>query len=483
MNSRLCLRRPTLGCTGAGLPPSAQSCYKITFAGKRELIHRRLCPSEVARIMSRHQDEVEAYIKRLLRQGEVDALAEKLQGHGDPPPDLLPTSSHLDQAARDRRWRALEEAVGERAARVRAQWEPAPPETGESLAAYEKNIENFAGFVRVPIGIAGPLRINGLHATGDYFLPLATTEAALVASYSRGCQALTQAGGCACALLSESVSRCPGFIFRNLGEVGRCVIWIQTHLPELKEAAEATTRHGKLLGVRYTVEGNHLYLLCEYSTGDASGQNMVTIATEALCRHLVEHLPVPPLRWFVEANMSGDKKASMLAFLGVRGRKVSAEISLPPAIVQRRLRTTAAAMAEYWQVSALGGVMSGTIGVQGHFANGLAALFLATGQDVACVAEAAVGITRMEVQPDNSLYVAVTLPNLLLGTVGGGTRLPSQQAGLELLGLAGPGKAAAFAEVTAGLCLAGEISIIAALSAGHFTSAHRKLARPAVGSP
>ncbi len=429
--------------------------------------------------MSRNQEEVEFYLKRLLQQGDVEALAEKLQGGDDPPPDLLPTSNHTDQAARDRRWRILEDSLGDRVARVRAHWEPGAAETAENLAACAHNIENLLGFVRIPVGVAGPLRVHGLHAAGDYFIPLATSEAALVASYSRGCQALTQAGGCSCALLSESVSRCPAFIFRNLAEVGKCVVWVQTHLAELKEAAEATTRYGKLLGVRYTVEGNHLYLLCEYSTGDASGQNMVTIATEALCRHLVQHLPVPPQRWFVEANMSGDKKASMQAFLGVRGRKVSAEVTLPPAVVQRRLRTTPAAMAEYWQVSALGGVMSGTIGVQGHFANGLAALFLATGQDVACVAEAAVGITRMEVLPDGSLYAAVTLPNLLLGTVGGGTRLPSLQAGLALLGLAGPGHAAAFAEVTAGLCLAGEISIIAALSAGHFTAAHRKLARPA----
>ena len=134
-------------------------------------------------------------------------------------------------------------------------------------------------------------------------------------------------------------------------------------------------------------------------------------------------------------------------------------------------------MSDYASMSVIGGVMSGSIGVQGHFANGLAALFIACGQDAACVAEAAVGVTRFEVRDDGGLYAAVTLPNLIVGTVGGGTQLPSQKACLDILGLAGPGHARAFAEVAAGLVLAGELSIIGALTAGHFTRAHQKLAR------
>jgi hydroxymethylglutaryl-CoA reductase (NADPH) len=176
--------------------------------------------------------------------------------------------------------------------------------------------------------------------------------------------------------------------------------------------------------------------------------------------------------------LSGDKKASAQSFLGVRGKKVSAEVRLPRKIVERHLHTTPEKMVDYWRMSALGGVMSGTIGVQGHYANGLAALFIACGQDAACVSEAAVGVTRFEVEgAGDSLYAAVTLPNLIVGTVGGGTGLPSQRACLEMLGLAGANHARALAEVCAGLALAGELSIIAALSAHEFTRAHARLAR------
>jgi len=169
--------------------------------------------------------------------------------------------------------------------------------------------------------------------------------------------------------------------------------------------------------------------------------------------------------------------------MSVRGKKVSAEISVPGALIEARLHTTAQAMSDYASMSVIGGVMSGSIGVQGHFANGLAALFIACGQDAACVAEAAVGVTRFEVRDDGGLYAAVTLPNLIVGTVGGGTQLPSQKACLDILGLAGPRHARAFAEVAAGLVLAGELSIIGALTAGHFTRAHQKLARGASPPP
>jgi hydroxymethylglutaryl-CoA reductase (NADPH) len=225
------------------------------------------------------------------------------------------------------------------------------------------------------------------------------------------------------------------------------------------------------------VEGNHVYLNFEFTTGDASGQNMVTLSTQAICDDILEHSPVPPVRHYVESNLSGDKKASSRAFTTARGKKVTAEVVLSDELVRRHFHTTPKAMAEYWQMSAIGGVLSGTVGIHGHFANGLAAVYLATGQDAACVAESAIGVTRFEVTEDGSLYAAVTLPGIMVGTVGGGTGLPTQKACLELMGLQGTGKAAALAEVCAGLLLAGELSIIAALSAGHFSRAHRKLAR------
>src|SRR5579862_282305 len=204
----------------------------------------------------------------------------------------------------------------------------ADPETLQSIEHYSRNIESLLGTVKVPVGLAGPLRVNGLYAHGDYLIPLATTEAALVASYDRGAHAISLAGGASVGLTSESMIRSPGFAFNSLYEAGLFAIWCGDSFAQLQAAAEATTRHGKLIEVASQLEGDVVYLVCRYTTGDASGQNMVTIATEALCMYAVEHSPVRPRYWFVEANLSGDKKASALAAMGGRGRSASATITL-----------------------------------------------------------------------------------------------------------------------------------------------------------
>ena len=347
----------------------------------------------------------------------------------------------------------------------------------EDISVYQGNIENAIGVMRMPIGLAGPLRVNGIYAKGDYSIPLATTEAALVASYHRGCRLLTAAGGCSALVLYESLSRAPAFVFTTAVEASRFTVWAMSLFEEFQRIAGTTTSHGRLVDVGVTLEGNHVYFNFEFTTGDASGQNMVTIATQAVCDYILEHTPIPPQRHYVESNLSGDKKASTRAFTTTRGKKVTAEARLPAELVKKHLHTTPRAMEQYWQMSAIGGVLSGTLGIHGHFANGLTALYLATGQDAACVAESATGVTRFEVTDDGGLYASVTLPGIMVGTVGGGTGLPTQRACLELMGLAGGGKARALAEVCAGLLLAGELSIIGALSAGHFSRAHRKLAR------
>ncbi len=345
------------------------------------------------------------------------------------------------------------------------------------LELYQGNIENCIGEARMPLGIAGPLRVNGLFAKGDYPIPLATTEAALVASYHRGCSLLTKAGGCTAMLLYETVHRSPVFAFSTLGEAGLFLTWVVERVEEFKRIAAGTTRHGELLDMGITIEANHVYLNFEFSTGDASGQNMVTLAAQAICDAILADCPTKPRHAWVEGNLSGDKKASAKAFTTTRGKKVTAEVTLSPDLVRKYLHTTPRDMEEYWRVSAIGGVLSGTMGVQGHFANGLAALYIATGQDAACVAESATGITRFETLETGELYAAVTLPGLMVGTVGGGTGLPTPRACLALMGLAGSGHARALAEVTAGLMLAGELSIIGALASGQFSRAHRKLAR------
>lgn len=351
------------------------------------------------------------------------------------------------------------------------------PQTMALKAEYNTNIENFIGTVKVPVGLAGPLRVNGIHAQGDYYIPLATSEATLVACYHRGSLLISEAGGCSCLLLSEGVSRAPGFIFQHLSDAGLFAKWCIEQFDNFKQVAEETTKHGKLRNLNVNIEGNHVYLIFEYYTGDACGQNMVTFATERAIHYILLNSPYKPIHHFIEANLSGDKKASLQSFLSVRGKKVTAEVRLSRKLVEKYLHTTPELMVKYWNISAIGGVLSGTIGTQGHFANGLAALYLACGQDVACVAESAVGITRTELTEEGGLYASVTLPNIMVGTVGSGTKLPSQQSCLKIMGLAGSDNARSFAEVCAAVVLAGELSIGGAMCAHHFTRSHQKLAR------
>ena len=425
--------------------------------------------------MTIHYRRVVDYLREAYGTRELGEAARLRPSHGPAPP-RVPGGSAVTEEAIAERW-----ALPGLPATSRT--ELADTRTLEQRRSYERSVENFIGTVKVPVGLAGPLRVNGLHARGDFYVPLATTEAALVASYSRGATLVTEAGGCSVVVLNEGVTRAPGFAFDTLGDAAIFVAWAARSMEAFQSVANATTRFGRLVDMRFTVEGNHVYIGLDYTTGDASGQNMVTIATEAVCLYIEQHSPIRPRYWFVEANMSGDKKATTHAFMSVRGKKVSAEVVLAADLIERRLHTSAAAMLDYSRMSVLGGVMSGSIGVQGHYANGLAALFMACGQDVASVAEAAVGVTRFEPHGDGGLYAAVTLPNVIVGTTGGGTGLPSQKACLEVLGLSGPGHARAFAEVAAALALAGELSIIGALAAGHFTQAHQRLARGSAAPP
>jgi hydroxymethylglutaryl-CoA reductase (NADPH) len=344
-------------------------------------------------------------------------------------------------------------------------------------ASYERNVENYIGVARVPLGIAGPLRVNGLAAQGDFRIPLATTEATLVASYHRGMRLIGAGGGCNAAVLEERISRTPAFVLRDLRAAVTFAAWVREIRPALAAAAERTTRYARCVANEANVEGNHVYLDCAYRTGDAAGQNMVTIATAALCDYVNAHAPVEIARYVLEANLSGDKKATARAMTGTRGKRVSADAKLPRQRVIEHLHVEPERLADYWRLATVGALMSGTIGVQGHYANGIAAFAIATGQDAACVAESAVGITRFETDEDGDLYASVTLPNIVVGTVGGGTQLPTQRAALELLSAGRPLSANALAEILAGVALAGELSISAAICANQFAAAHQRLAR------
>jgi hydroxymethylglutaryl-CoA reductase (NADPH) len=340
----------------------------------------------------------------------------------------------------------------------------------------EGKIENYIGMTQVPTGIVGPLHVLGSAACGDFYVPLATSEGALVASYHRGAKATRLCGGITSVCLVEGVQRSPVFKFNNLGELGPFLIWALERIDTFRSITGQSSRFAVLKDVKSNIEGNHLILTFEFFTGDASGQNMVTLCTDAICNYILANAPVKPLAWYIEGNYSGDKKATAVAFSNVRGKKVTAEAVISKQVLETVLRTSAQKMADYWQTSTIGVIQSGSIGAQGHFANALAALFLATGQDVACVAEAANGITRMEVAGED-LYVSVTLPNLIVGTVGGGTSLPTQNECLRLMECEGAGMARKYSEICAALVLSGEVSIAAALSGGQFSRAHKLFGR------
>jgi hydroxymethylglutaryl-CoA reductase (NADPH) len=347
----------------------------------------------------------------------------------------------------------------------------------DDLEQFRGNIENMIGMTQVPTGVVGPIKVLGSAADGDYYVPLAATEGALVASYNRGACATYLCGGVTSICVTEGVQRSPVFKFKDLGDVGAFFNWILDQLEEFEKIVAAASRHAKLLDVSSNVEGNQIVLTFDFATGDASGQNMVTFCTDEVCSYILAQAPVKPLSWYIESNYSGDKKATAFAFSHVRGRKVTAEAVLSAEVVKQVLHTTPEALIDLWQTGTLAAIQSGAIGAQGHFANGLAALFIATGQDAACVAEAAVGISRVERTAEGSLYACVTLPNLIVGTIGGGTMLPTQRECLKLMDCLGPGQARKFAEICGALILGGELSISAAIASGEFTRAHRTLGR------
>jgi hydroxymethylglutaryl-CoA reductase (NADPH) len=419
------------------------------------------------------KDQARGIIARLTKGASLEALKERLRPLGEDdrafPPDV-PRPGDPGIPGRDARREYLR-GLGVEAPHLFGEAPQPDPET------LRGNVEQFIGMAQVPVGLAGPIRINGVHAHGDYLIPLATTEGALVASYHRGARLVSRAGGISCLLTAEQVQRAPGFLFDHLADAAHFAAWVTGEFPRLKQVAATRTRHGELLDLHVQVESRNVYLILSFYTGDAAGQNMVTFCADAICSDLLARSPVKPRVWFLESNMSGDKKATVLSFQQTRGRRVMAEVTLPRELVERGLHTTAARMSEYWRLSFIAGVQSGSIGVSGHVANGLAALFIATGQDAACVSEASVGLTHMEATPEGDLYCGVDLPNLIVGTVGGGTRTPTARECLRIMRCEGDGKAAKFAEIVAGTLLAGEISIIAAISAGQFARSHERLGR------
>jgi hydroxymethylglutaryl-CoA reductase (NADPH) len=338
------------------------------------------------------------------------------------------------------------------------------------------NIENFIGAAQVPIGLAGPLVIDGEHAKGAFYVPLATTEGTLVASYNRGMRLLREAGGVKTTVVERYMQRAPVFHFRDAREARDFGAWVEANMGEIRAAAEATTRVGKLSHVQQWSVGPMRYLRFNYTTGDAAGQNMSGKATLAACEWIVAHYPGAP-RFTLSGAIDTDKKHSHMNMLHSRGARVIAEAVIPDANIRALMGTDAATLFRARLVSNAGGMLAGTVNNGMHSANGLTALFIATGQDVANIAESHAAITFVEILPNGDYYWSLTIPSLIVATFGGGTALPTQRECLALLGCAGKGMALKFAEICAATALAGELSLASAIVAGDWVESHDKYGR------
>ena len=344
----------------------------------------------------------------------------------------------------------------------------------------KRNIENMIGAIQVPLGVAGPLRVNGEYANGDYYIPLATTEGALVASADRGSSVITACGGANVRIFQDEMTRAPVFRAQDIISAKKLVDWVNANFKRLKEKAEETTKFGELLSVKAFVAGRNVYLRFSYDTKDAMGMNMVTIATDAAVDLVLQANDVELIA--LSGNMCTDKKPAAINVIEGRGKTVSADVVLGKEVITAKLKTTPERMAEVnYRKNLIGSARAGSLGFNAHAANIAAALFIACGQDAAHVVEASNAMTTMEIT-EEGLYCSVTLPSLPVGTVGGGTRIGTQQECLNMLGVAGAGEppganAKKFAEIAAAAVLAGEISLIAALASRHLAKAHAELGR------
>ena len=344
----------------------------------------------------------------------------------------------------------------------------------------DANVENMIGAARIPMGVAGPVAVDGGATEGERYLPMATTEGALIASVNRGCSVLDAAGGATARVTKSGMTRAPVFRVADVAEAQALVTWVRDNEDRLREAAAATTNHGELREVTPYVVGDSVFLRFRYDTKDAMGMNMATIATRAAADVVEDETAASLVA--LSGNLCADKKPAAINAVEGRGRSVTADVVIPRDVVEERLHTTPAAVAEVnTRKNLVGSAKAGGLGFNAHVANVVAAVFLATGQDAAQVVEGANAITTAEVRGDD-LYVSVSLASLEVGTVGGGTALPTQREALELLGVAGGGDPAgsnadAFAESIAVGALAGELSLIAALGSRHLSSAHESLGR------
>jgi len=338
------------------------------------------------------------------------------------------------------------------------------------------NVENFTGVAQIPIGFAGPIRINGEHAQGDFLIPLATTEGTLVASYNRGMKVLNLSGGVTCTVSDDRMQRAPVFVFDSAREARAFRDWVHANMDGIRQAAEATSSVAKLLDIDIILSNKFAYLRFNYETGDAAGQNMVGRATFAACSWMLDRLDTVR-SFYLESNLATDKKHSQINLMRTRGKRVTAEAVVHRDVLVQHMRVEPQSLNYHMQIANVGAFLSGANNNGAHSPNGITAMFIATGQDVANVSESSSGILYTELTAEGNLYMSLTIPSLIVATYGGGTALPTQRECLEALGCVGRDKVRKLAEIVAGVALAGEISLGAAISSLDWVSSHERYGR------
>ena len=343
------------------------------------------------------------------------------------------------------------------------------------LVDEEENIhcENLVGGIVLPLGVAGPLTLNGKKVKGEFYLPLATTEGALVASVNRGCKAVGLSGGVNVSVYRAGVTRCPVFYTGSLKKSQTLTQWIMKNTLPLQHIAKKTSGHLILKKIEVKSLADYVFVRFYFDSQDAMGMNMATIATNRITEEIETKTGIKCLS--LAGNFDIDKKPAWLNFINNRGFIGWGEAIIPGSVMQKILKTTAIKLFDVWLGKCmLGSAMSGSLGFNAHFANIIAAFFAATGQDLAHVVEGSQGLTTAKVLSNNSLYFSVYLPAIMLGTVGGGTKLITQTEARSIVGVT---RSEELAEVLVGAVLAGELSLMASLAENSLAQAHQKLGR------
>ncbi|MCP5095771.1 MAG: hydroxymethylglutaryl-CoA reductase [Chloroflexi bacterium] len=340
------------------------------------------------------------------------------------------------------------------------------------------NVEHFTGVAQIPIGFAGPMTIHGEHAQGEFIIPMATAEGTLVASYNRGIKLMNRSGGVKTTISGDVMQRAPVFVFEDAREARDFVAWVNANLKEIAERAEATSSVAKLDYIDPFLANKFAFLRFNFQTGDAAGQNMVGRATFAACSWILDIYPANKIKhFFLESNLATDKKASQVNVMRTRGKRVTAEATIKRDHLIEVMRVEPESLAYSYGIASVGAILSGANNNGLHSANAITALFIATGQDVANVAESSAGILYTELTPEHDLYISITIPSLIVATYGGGTSLATQQECLSVLGCVGKGKVKKLAEIIAGVVLAGELSLASAIASSDWVSSHEQYGR------